>query len=71
MHIVSFKSIERVHASANFFSPTFAVLQDTVLGLQAMSEYWSVMSGNLNMNITVTLQDTVVGLQAMFDLGLL
>ena len=29
-------------------------LQDTVVGLQAMSEYGTVLSGNLNMNITVT-----------------
>ena len=28
--------------------------QDTVLGLQAMSEYGAIFGGNLNMDITVT-----------------
>ena len=29
------------------------IFQDTVLGLQAMSEYGSVMSGNLDLNIGI------------------
>lgn len=32
----------------------FGLLQDTVLGLQAMSEYGAVMTGNLDMTIDVT-----------------
>ena len=32
----------------------FLYFQDTVLGLQAMSEYGAIFGGNLNMDITVT-----------------
>ena len=32
----------------------FLYFQDTVLGLQAMSEYGAIFGGNLKMDITVT-----------------
>ena len=42
------------HCNARKLYPGYLLHCSTVLGLQSMSEYGSVMSGNLNMNITVT-----------------